>query len=359
MVLTIIIALISLVALMVLHEFGHFIIAKKFGVKVEEFGIGYPPKIWAKKFGGTLYSINLIPFGAFVRILGESEKNNSSDSYSQKPFWQKSLIILGGVVSFWIVSAVIFTFIMAKGFPTQIEDADQGNLVNPKVQIIALAPESPAEVAGIKIGDTITNLKSQSSELKTDKVKAVQDFIDGNKGKQITLTIQRGKETVDISTTPRILPPEGEGPLGIALVRTAIKSYPWHIAPIEGVKTTISLTKLALEGWITAIVKLVKKEPTGVQLMGPVGIFSLFVQAGGLGYIYFLQLIAVISIFVALFNILPIPATDGGKLMFLIIEKIKGKPLSQKFTQNTELAFFSLLIILMIFITIKDVQRLF
>jgi regulator of sigma E protease len=367
MILTIIIALFSLVALMVFHEFGHFILAKKFGIRVEEFGIGYPPRIFGKKFKGTIYSINLIPFGAFVRILGESEKSKSPDSFSEKPFWQRALVILGGVVSFWLVSAVLLTIVMMLGVPTQIGDDESGNFINPKVQILAVAPRSPAELAGIKIGDTVIKIKNQKSlpagrqeKIKNiDKVKELQDFISENKGEIVTLTIQRGKDIFDISVIPRISPPADEGPLGVMLVRTALKSYPWYIAPIEGVKTTVSLTKIAASGWIQALIRLVERKPTGVQLMGPVGIFGLFVQTSFLGASYFLQLIAVIAVFVALFNILPIPATDGGKLLFLIIEKIKGKPLNQKLVQNIELAFFSLLIILMIFVTFKDIQRFF
>lgn len=360
MVLTIITAFISLVLLMVLHEFGHFIIAKKFGVRVDEFGLGYPPRLWGRKFKETLYSINLLPFGAFVKILGESERSDAPDSYSVKPFWQRSLIILGGVVSFWLVSAVIFSFLMVKGVPTQISDEENENLVNPKVQIAAIAANSPAEIAGVKTGDSVINLKSQISEIKNiTRVKELQEFINKNRGQEVILTIQRGKTVLDIPVVPRVNPPANEGPLGVVLVRTAIKSYPWYIAPIEGVKTTYFLTKMAAEGWIAAAVRLIKKQPTGVQVMGPLGIFNLFIQASNMGVIYFLQLIAVISVFVALFNILPIPATDGGKLLFLIIEKIKGKPLNQKIVQNIELAFFSLLIILMIFVTYKDIQRFF
>jgi len=374
MVLIIIVAFISLILLMVIHELGHFLLAKKFGVKVEEFGIGYPPKIFGKKFGETIYSLNLLPFGAFVRITGESEAINNPRSFSTKPFYQKALIILGGVVSFWIISFLIFTVIMVTGVPTQIDDNETGNFRNPKVQILAVAPNSPAKTAGIKIGDTILktrNLKSlpaiafgdsrwQAGEIRNiDKIKDFQDFVSENKGQEIILTMQRGKTIFDLPIVPRQNPPENEGALGVALARTALTNYPWYIAPLKGVQVTFNFTKLALSGWITAITRLVKNQPTGVELMGPVGIFGLFVQAGQMGVTYFFQLVAIISIFVALMNILPIPSTDGGKLLFLIIEKIKGKPISQKITQNIEMAFFSLLIILLIVITIKDIGKLF
>ncbi|MBI5221297.1 MAG: site-2 protease family protein [Candidatus Magasanikbacteria bacterium] len=359
MIFTLLIAFISLVGLMIIHEFGHFIIAKKFGVKVEEFGIGYPPRLYGKKFGETIYSLNLLPFGAFVRIYGQEERIENPRSFSGKPFWQKALIILGGVISFWIVSAILLSIVMALGTPTIIEDEENHNLVNPKVQIVAIAPNSPAEKAGIKIGDTITNIKYQVSNVKIDKVKDFQEFISTHKGQEVILTIQRGKENIDISLVPRASPPSDEGPIGIALVRTALKSFPWYIAPIEGVKATANLTIAAVKGWGNALINLINRRPTGVQLMGPVGVFDLFTQVSQLGLNYFLQFVAIISIFVALFNILPIPVTDGGKFLILVIEKIRGKAINQKIEQNIDIVSFALLLILMVWITIKDISRLF
>lgn len=360
MVVTIFIALVSLLALVVIHEFGHFILAKKFGMKVEEFGVGYPPKIFGKKIGETFYSINLIPFGAFVKILGETGDSKNPRSFSEKPFWQKTLVILGGVVSFWIVSAILLTVVMLIGAPTQIDDNYKGAFREPKVQVISMSINSPAEVAGIKTGDIIEEIKNQKSNLKNiDKIAGFQDFVNNSKGQEIILTVLRGKDVLEISLVPRVSPPEGEGPLGVALARTALVSSPWYKAPLEGIKQTFYLTVMAVKGWIQAITNLINQKPAGVEVMGPVGIFSLFVQTSYLGVSYFLQLIAIISVFVALFNILPIPATDGGKLLFIIIEKIKGKPMNQKVVQNVEMAFFSFLIIIMVFVTIKDIRRIF
>jgi len=360
MILTVIIAFVSLMALLIIHEFGHFLLAKKFGVRVEEFGVGYPPRILGKRVGETIYSINLLPFGAFVRLYGESETIEDPRSFSSKPFWQKSLIILGGVISFWIVSIILLSIVMGTGVPTLVEDEEAGGLVNPKVQIVAVAPGSPAEKAGIRIGDVMESITVYGGlRLQTDKVKDFQNFITENKGKEATINIQRGKDAFEVSAELRASPPEDEGPLGVALVRTALKSYPWYQAPIEGVKATVNLTIGVVEGWGQALNKLFRREPTGVQLVGPVGIFSLFTQVSQLGVNYFLQFIAIISIFVALFNILPIPVTDGGKMLFLIIEKLRGKPLNQKVSSSIEMAFFFLLIALMIWVTIKDIIRLF
>lgn len=359
MISAILIALISLVSLMVLHEFGHFILAKKFGVKVEEFGIGYPPRLFGKKIGETLYSINLLPFGAFVKIPGEIERLEDPGSFSQKPIWQRALIVLGGVLSFWIVSAVILSITMGIGAPTSISDDEAGNLENIRVQVAGVSANSPAEIAGIKVGDTIREFSISNSEFPITKVKEVQELTSQYKGEEITLTIERGKEVINVSLTIRASPPAGEGAMGVALARTAIKTYSPFEAVWQGIKSTFNLTLSIIQGYYQVIVNLVKGVPSGAQLMGPVGIVDLFRQASQVGISFFLQFIAIISIYVALFNILPIPSVDGGKFLFLMIEAIRKKPVSQKTEQKITTVCFGLLLILMVFVTIKDVVRIF
>lgn len=361
MFLTIIIAFMSLVILIILHELGHFIVAKKFGVKVEEFGLGFPPRLFGKKFGETLYSINLLPFGGFVKIYGQEESVDHPRSFSTKPIWQRAFIISGGVISFWIISAILLSIVMAIGVPTAIGDEENHNLVNPKVQIVVVALDSPAEVAGLKIGDIIKELKFQDKQLKIDKVGQVLEFTQAYKGEEVILTIQRGKEIFDIPLIPRVSPPKNEGPMGIALDRTALKSYPWYRAPVEGIKATGNLTLIIVTGWGRLIASLFqgKGVPPGMEVRSVVGIFEIFIIVRGLGISYFLQFIAMISISLALINILPIPALDGGWLLFLGIEKLKGRPLNQKIIRNISTVFFFLLIALMILVIIKDIGRFF
>lgn len=359
MVLTIIIAFISLIGLIILHEFGHFILAKRFGVKVEEFGIFLPPRLIGKKIGETVYSLNLLPLGAFVKLYGETDEKKEYWSFTQKPIWQRVLIVIGGVVSFWIVSAILLSIVMGLGAPTAISDEENGNLIDPKVQIAAVAPDSPAEIAGIKPGDTIKQFLISNFQFPIDKVKEVQELTEKYKGEEVVLTIERGREVLEVSLVPRVSPPEGEGAIGVALVRTAIKSYPWYQAPVQGIIATGNLTAAVIQGWAQALVLAIKGQPTGVQLMGPVGILGLFAQVGQLGINYFLQFIAIISIYIALFNILPIPALDGGKLVFLGIEAVRKRPVSTKTEQQITTLFFALLIGLIIWVTIKDIARLF
>lgn len=379
MVFTIIIAFISLIGLVILHELGHFILAKKFGVKVEEFGIGYPPRIFGKKIGETIYSLNLLPFGAFVKIYGQEERIKHPQSFTEKPAWQRALIILGGVISFWIIAAILLSIVMGLGVPTIVEDEENHNLIDPKVQIVAVVPGSPAEEAGLRVGDSIKEFSifpegpaqvsskfgradgAGNFQFSINKISQLQELTERYKGKEITLTIQRGKEIFDISIIPRVSPPENEGAMGVALVRTALKSYPWYQAPLKGISATGSLTLAVIDGWRMTLMSLLQGEgvPSGVEVRGIVGIFELFVQAGGLGISYFLQFIAIISVSLALINILPIPVLDGGWLLLLAIEKVRGEAINKKTERAINSVFFALLIGLMIWVTIKDLIRIF
>jgi len=365
MVLAIIITFISLIGLLILHEFGHFILAKKFGVKVEEFGIGYPPRIFGKKFGETIYSINLLPFGAFVKILGEDaqrpeeERTDDPRSFNKKPIWQRASILVAGCISFWIVSAVLLSVVMNLGVPRAIGDEVNQFLPSARIQIVAVAPNSPAETAGLRVGDTIKEAIIDGEKFEIQKVEEIIDLTAANKGKEIILIIERGSKIFETKLIPRISPPEGEGPMGVALTRTIIESYPWYQAPLKGIQATGNLTILIIQGWFGALQNLVKGQPTGVQVMGPVGIFSLTSQISQLGANYFLQFIATLSIYIAIFNLLPIPAVDGGRLLFLGIEAVRKKPIPQRVEQKINAVFFSILIVLMIWVTIKDIARLF
>ncbi len=354
MILTIIIAFFSLIALIILHEFGHFVLAKSFGVKVEEFGLGYPPRLFGKKIGETIYSLNLLPLGGFVKIYGQEEQIDDPRSFTRKPFWQRALIILGGVISFWVIAVIILSIVMATGVPTMVDDEEGQGLtgIEAKVQILAVSKDSPAEEAGLRTGDIIKNFV---------QVKEIQEFANVHKGEEIALTIQRGKEVFEISLVPRLSPPDSEGPMGVALARTVLKTYPWHQAPLKGILATGNLTWMIIRSWIMVIGSLFQGQglPLGVEVGGPIKIFALFTEMGDLGVSYFLQFIAIIAVHLALINILPMPALDGGWLMFMIIDRLRKKPLNQKVVQKISTVFFFLLVGLMIWITIRDISKLF
>ena len=356
---TIIIAFFSLVFLAILHELGHFLLAKKFGVKVEEFGIGYPPRLIGKKVGETIYSLNLLPFGAFVKMPGEIGKSEDPRSFSQQSVWKRVLIALGGVFSFWIIALTIFSIVFTVGAPISVGDEDNSDLINPELRIAAVVAGSPAEDAGLRIGDMIKKISVSDNQLTSIKVKEFQNFVNFYSGKKVDLLIERGEEVFETSLVPRVSPPAGEGPMGIALVRTAIQKYPWYSAIWQGILTTGRFTLAIIQSYGDAIGNIFRRMPTGIQLVGPVGVFQMLTQTQQLGVVYFLNFLALISIHLAIFNSLPIPAVDGGRVLFLAIEALRKKPVSEKVEVNMTVFSFAILIILMIFVTVKDILRIF
>ena len=361
-ILTLVVAFLSLIVLMAIHEFGHFIIAKKFGVRLDEFGIGYPPRLFGKKIGETIYSVNLLPLGAFVRIYGEEGGVDDYRSFMGLKIWKRVLIVIGGVAAFWIAAIIIFSVVFGIGADLPVKDEDVQGFTNVRVSVVGVSGNSPAEEAGLKKGDIILNAENQDSSVKISKIKDFQEFTKENAGKEIILTIKRQENIFDVFLTPRVSPPEGQGAVGIALERmaTLIEKYPWYQAPLQGIIYTWETTAGALKGLYIVLADLVffKGAPEGAQFAGPLGITVFLANAATYGPGFFLYFSGLISVFIAIFNLFPIPALDGGKLIFLIIEKIKGKPVSAKIEQSITAAFFAVLILLSLFITVKfDIPR--
>lgn len=361
-ILTLIVAFLCLIALMIIHEFGHFIIAKKFGIRVDEFGIGYPPRLFGKKIGETIYSINWIPLGAFVRIYGEEGGLDDYRSFSSLKIWKRVLIVIGGVAAFWLAAIVIFSIVFAIGSDLPVGDNDVQGLADPQVKVVSISQNSPASQAGLQIADTIKDIKVNGSINPINKIADFQKITGDNKGKEITLTINRGSKNFDVSLTPRVNPPAGEGAVGIGLERmaTLIKQTSWYMAPVQGTIYTWQTTINALKGLYIVFTNLLagKGAPEGAAFAGPLGITVFLANAASYGIGFFLYFIGIISVFIAIFNLFPIPALDGGKLVFLLIEKIKGKPVSLSVEQGITMTCFLILIALSIFITIKfDIPR--
>ena len=369
----IIIIIITFSLLIILHELGHFLVAKKFGVKVEEFGLGLPPRIFGKKIGETIFSLNAIPFGGFVRMYGEEENIKNSRSFSGKPIWQRILIVIAGCVVFWIIAAILLSILFGVGVRMAVTDEDyDGRLTDPMVQIslrdpldpdfLPVALGSPAYDVGLKSGDIIKEFSVSNFQFSINKIGELQELTGKHKGEEVTLTIQRGQEVLKKTLVPRSDPPEGEGAIGVALVRTAIKSFPWYEAIFKGISRTGSITVMIIQtfGRIIGLGIAGEPLPEEAKLMGPIGIFGLMGQRLEMGIIYFLKIIVILTIHLAIINLLPIPALDGGKLVFLLIEGVRGKPIPQKIEQGITAVSFFLLIGLMIFITIRfDIPRLF
>lgn len=350
--------------LILAHEWGHFYSARRLGVKVEEFGIGFsgkefggfrfPPKIatWTKN--GVLYSLNPLPFGGFVKIFGEhGEDDASHDSFASRPVGQRALIIAAGVFMNFLLAWVLFSGGALLGVP-ELTDASSG-----PVSIVGVLPGSPAETAGLKFGDAILELRASDLSLRVESDKDVRDFIQAYRGEKVTLLVKRGKEVLEIRATPRAEVPEGEGPLGIALGYLTLRAVPWYLAPVEGARMLWRSTVGVVEGFWTLLREFITQGRTVAEVSGPVGIFFFADDTRTLGIAYFLQFIGLLSVNLAVLNILPIPALDGGRLFFLLLEKLKGGKIDSRVENLVHGFGFLLLIFLMVFITYKDIARLF
>ena len=327
--------IIGISLLILVHEWGHFIAARIFKLRVDEFGIGFPPRLFSKKKGETVYSINVVPLGGFVKIYGENpslgrEVADHKRSFTHQPAWKRAIIISAGVVMNFIFGWVVISAILFIGSPSLI-------LVD------LVASDSPAELAGLQQGDQITGFTNADEFVK---------FIGDNKGKEISLNIKRNKEEITTSLTPRLNPPKNEGSLGVALRDAGVPSHGFIESINKGFLSSVAIVGAVFVGLYQAIF-------SPQNILGPVGIFDVAVSTGDLGLIYLFQFLALISLNLVVLNILPIPALDGGRLFFIMIEKIRGK----RFTSKTELTAnaigFSFLIILIILITFKDIIGLF
>lgn len=346
MIIGIIAVIIFLSILILVHELGHFWVAKKFGLLVEEFGFGLPPRIWGKKIGETIYSINALPIGGFVKILGEdgqdaelrginTELRGTKRSFADLKIWKRALIISAGVLMNFILGWLVISIVFSIGIPQT-------------VLITGVQFNSPAATIGLQAGDKIFSETSVDNFIK---------FVNENQGKEIVLKIERAGEIKEFKIIPRINPPAGEGALGIGLVEAGLPKKNLSASVWEGLKTSTEMVKMIFFALFNLITKAVVGKASLEQVAGPIGIVKVTAQAGSLGFVYLLQLLALISLNLAVINILPFPALDGGRLLFLLIEKIKGSPLPVKFEKYANVAGMALLMFLMAVITIKDISR--
>ena len=356
---TLIIFILVLGVLILAHEWGHFIIAKRSGLTVEEFGFGFPPRIFSIKRGETLYSINLLPLGGFVKILGEDGTGlENPKSFSSKSVGIRSLITISGVFMNFLLAAFLLVIGFYIGLPQIIDKNNEALAKNVEIQIIAVSNDSPAEKSGIKMGDVIKYVKSENKNVTINEISILQENINDRKGKEITIAIQRGKEMLEINAVPRINPPEGEGALGIALAKTGIISYPWYKSLWLGIKSAFIISWEIIKGFTDLLKNLITSGKIPRDISGPVGIAVLTNQAATLGFIYLLQLVAIISLNLAVLNLIPFPALDGGRLLFLGIEKIKGSKVNPKVENAIHSVGIVLLLALVILITYRDIIKL-
>lgn len=394
--LAIIVFIVILGVLIFVHEVGHFTAARRNGIKAKEFGFGFPPRIFGIQFlyeegekrkwrliwgtrdgddekekkdlgeirekkiaGGTIYSLNWILLGGFVKIKGEDGKEkNDPDSFAGKSAWSRIKVLAAGVAMNFALAWVLISVVFMLGAPQAIDSTEENFSVS-KIQISDVSADSPAEESGLQTGDEIlkTQKNADGKEINLGNIKETQGYINDNSGREISLNIKRGDRILEMKITPRRQALEGQGLLGVSLVETAIIKYFWPVSLWEGLKTTLYLTGAILAALFGIIGNLITGNGLGADVAGPVGIAVLTREVAGLGFIYILQFAALLSINLGIINILPIPALDGGRILFVLIEKIKGSPVSQKIEQAFHSVGFILLIFLLILITFKDVWR--
>lgn len=352
--LTLIIFLAVLSVLVFVHEFGHFITAKRSGARVDEFGFGFPPRLVGWKRGDTTYSINWIPMGGFVKIKGEDgEGAGERDSFASLALSRRAVIVAAGVVMNFLLAAVLLSFGFGFGVPSVLEQVPASARVrDSKVYAANVLSGTPAARAGMAAGDIIRELAGEpvrSAELFREQIKAAA-------GKPVRIMIERSGQRREIVATPEILAETGKPGIGVGLLETGIVSYPWYEAPYRGAQTTVFLTGEIVRSFGQLLAGFFRGR-VEVDFSGPVGIAVLTGEVAKLGLVSLLQFMALLSVNLAVVNLIPFPALDGGRLLFFGIEKLRGRPVPKRWENTAHRVGFALLIVLVIVVTVRDVGR--
>lgn len=351
--------ILTLLFLVLVHEWGHFFSARRLGVKVEEFGFGFPPQIAKKHWRGVDYTFNWLPFGGFVRLKGEESEDRSPDSFSVQSAWKRSVIVLAGVFMNLVVAVVLFSVVAGMGVRQDITTGvdDSAQVSNVSHLVVAVVPNGPsAEI--LKPGDEIIQVDGQEFTTLSN----LQNYLQTESGSvELLLNRDSGEEKVEVTPSVFSVAESSEQfrGIGVQLQSVGDVKYSWWLAPIEGIKMTWEIFSLIATTVWDAIVGLFSSEKTAspLEVTGPVGIAVLTGDVVKLGATIFLQFVAILSVNLAFLNLLPIPALDGGRFAFLLFEMITRRPVSERIELSLHRIGFSLLLLLVIVVTIIDVGR--
>ncbi|MBI2323298.1 MAG: site-2 protease family protein [Chloroflexi bacterium] len=330
------------------HELGHFLTAKLAGVKVEEFGLGFPPRLWAFRRGETEYSINLLPLGGFVRLLGEEDPSEPR-SFAHAPKLARTIILLAGSAMNVVLAILLFTSAFVAGYPA---------LVRSDVTIERVAPDSPAEQAGVEPGDVVRQVNGTPIDTSETLVTETRQRL----GRSITLALERDGRTLTVSLVPRVDPPPGEGALGVQIAnRNAVvqpRSLPLGEALVRAAGQAGQMAAFTLYVPVLVLRNVLPAE--AARPVGPIGIYQVASQAveetmqsgwwfpplwtGG-----------VLGVGLAVANLLPIPGLDGGRLLFVLIEALRGRRIDPRREGLVHLVGMILLMSLVLFISYRDI----
>jgi regulator of sigma E protease len=346
--------------LVLVHEWGHFIMARRSDMKVEEFGFGFPPRLFGIKKGETIYSVNWIPFGGFVKILGEDGDNRENPrSFGAKSISARLRVVVAGVVMNFLFAVLLLILGNFFGLRIGLFDEELVNQArNKKVQIIQVVANSPAEKAGLSILDEIVGFEEDGVLVETQTTEEVQSFTAKHKGEVITMIVRDGGiEKIEVES--RLNPPSGEGSMGIVMALTGVVSYPWYESVWRGVRDAGIIAYNTVYTYGLLFKTLFTDGRLIGEVSGPVGIAGITGQAARVGFSYLMQFVALISINLAILNITPLPALDGGRAIFIVIEKFRKKPIDKRVESTVNSFGFTLLLALMIYVTIKDIAKFF
>lgn len=350
---TVIVFIIILAVLILVHELGHFISAIKLGIGVEEFAIGFPPKIFSWKKNGIKYSINWIPMGGFVKIKGEQgEALDDPDCFVNQPAWKKIIVISAGVFMNFLLGFILLTAVFMAGFPQELTpDIDRSRIRDKNVVILEIAKDSPAEKAGLEIGDKILAVDGQSYAT-DEEVYTQLEFL---RGEEVNLSIFKHDNTlVEYTLRHEKITEDGPAMLGIGITETGIVDYGFFGSIWQGLK----VTGLMIWGIIVALYHLLANLITKGNLSegfgGPVAVAVVTGQIVKLGFINIVYFAAVLSINLGVINFFPFPALDGGRALFILAEAISRKRLNAKVEAWIHNSGFIILVILLVLITFRD-----
>ncbi|MEI8061526.1 MAG: M50 family metallopeptidase [Candidatus Berkelbacteria bacterium] len=357
--LTIIIFILILGLLVFVHEAGHFIAAKLSKIKVEEFAFGFPPKIWSIKKGETVYAINAIPIGGYVKMLGEAEESQSKRSFSKKSPGIRAAVSVAGVLMNVILAWLILTIGFAVGMSPLVSSPDSipGKKLSSSIIVAGIDKNSVAENIGLQPGDNLISAISPGEQVTIfNGAVSVTNYTTSHEGRKIELVYKRDNVEKLVDAT---LPVDGSSPLGISMVDNSIVRTAWYFAPVVAFREIARIIGINFTFLKSFFAQLFTHGQVSKEVGGPVAIYVFTGMAVKAGAMVVLQFIAILSISLALINILPFPALDGGRLLFIILEKIFRKKIVNDNIENIiHMVGFALILLFAAAITYRDVINL-
>jgi regulator of sigma E protease len=366
---TIVTLIVVIVALVVVHELGHFFAAKLFGMRVDEFGLGYPPRalVLGKK-GDTTYTLNWLPFGGFVKIHGEEEllsedhEKPSPRSFMSKNRFAQGVVLAAGIVMNILFAYVLLTSALALGMPRALLDSERATATHVERMVTRVMPGSPAEKAGLAPGDVVQSAATAKEAWDKQGADTLVTFVAHSEGLPISLSLKRNGGDVSIAVRPEqkvVASDASRYAIGIEVTDVGIVPVTLGEAITQGFWLTVDMVRMTAIGLANFFKGIVTLSANLSQVSGPVGMAGAIgaAQADGVGSL--LSLVAIISINLALINLIPVPALDGGRLLFVIVEAITRRRIKPRIAQTANSIGFVLLLLLMVAVTVHDVFKLF